>query len=221
MKLPKLPVPPWRRSAGPAPDTVLLAEYSGPDGLLAAADRVRRAGWSDWDAHTPFPVHGMERAMGLRPSRVPWYVLVLGLGGAAAGMTLQWWVSAEAYPLVISGKPYFSWPAFVPIMFECGVLGGALGAVAGFLAESRLPRHHHPLFESPRFERVSDDGFFLSLSAAGGDEGDRALRLLEETGPARIERLGPDGVAEVPAGAASRRGPAATPERGVPPGGAP
>jgi len=241
-RLPKLPMPPWRRgaataarpwrraAAAPAADTLLLAEYAGPDGLLAAADRVRRADWADWDAHTPFPVHGMERAMGLRPSRVPWYVLVLGLGGAAGGMLLQWWVSAEAYPLVISGKPYFSWPAFVPIMFECGVLGGALGAVAGFLAESRLPRHHHPLFESARFERVSDDGFFLSLGAAGREEGDRALRLLEETGPARIERLDAAGVAEVPAGGPGRGRPApaaagtggtAPPERRVPPEDAP
>lgn len=212
MKLPKLPVPPWRRSAAAAPsDTLLLAEYAGPDGLLAAADQVRRAGWVDWDAHTPFPVHGMEKAMGLRPSRVPWYVLVLGLSGAAGGMLLQWWVSVEAYPLVISGKPFFSWPAFVPIMFECGVLGGALGAVAGFLAESRLPRHNHPLFESSRFERFSDDGFFLSLGAAGHEEGDRALRLLEETGPSRIERLGTDGVSEVPAGTAGHRGTAPPP----------
>jgi hypothetical protein len=142
-----------------------LAELGSPEALLRAARLAREAGYQRMDGHSPFPVHGLERALGLKRSPVPWFVLVLGLGGAAAGMLLQWWVSTDAYPLVISGKPLFSWPAFVPIMFECGVLGGALGAVFGFLAMSRLPRHHHPLFASSRFERMGDDRFFLSIEA--------------------------------------------------------
>ena len=167
-----------------------LAEFRTPGALLEASRRVREAGYRSFDAHTPFPVHGLERAMGLRRSLVPLFVLVLGLGGAAGGMLLQWWVSTTAYPLVISGKPLFSWPAFVPIMFECGVLGGAVGAVAGFLALSRLPRHHHPLFASPAFERASDDRFFLSIEA-GDERFDRAgtLRLLSELGASRVELI--------------------------------
>lgn len=171
-----------------------LAELSTPAALLRAARGLREAGYERMDAHSPFPVHGLERALGLGRSPVPWFVLVLGLGGAAAGMALQWWVSAEAYPLVISGKPLFSWPAFVPIMFECGVLGGALGALFGFLAMARLPRHHHPLFESERFERMGDDRFFLSIEAEDP--------LFDREGtPALLARLGAEHVelVELPA----------------------
>ncbi len=160
-----------------------LAELGSPGALLRAAREASAAGYERLDAHSPFPVHGLERALRLKRSPVPWFVLVLGLGGAAAGMLLQWWVSAEAYPLVISGKPLFSWPAFVPIMFECGVLGGALGAVFGFLAMARLPRHHHPLFASRRFERVGDDAFFLSVEAEDP-------RFDPEATPAFLRELG-------------------------------
>lgn len=169
-----------------------LAEFHTPDGLLRASQGVRDAGYRHWDAHSPFPVHGLERAMGLKRSLVPVFVLVLGLGGAGAGMLLQWWVSAVEYPLVVSGKPFFSWPAFVPIMFECGVLGGALGALFGFLALSRLPQHHHPLFDSAAFERMSDDRFFLSVEARD-ERFDResTLKLLTELGASRVELVGP------------------------------
>lgn len=165
-----------------------LAEFTGPGELMEASRGLRSAGYEHWDAHSPFPVHGLERAMGLKRSLVPLFVLVLGLSGAAGGMLLQWWVSAEAYPLVISGKPFFSWPAFVPIMFECGVLGGALGALFGFLILSGLPRHHHPLFESEAFERMSDDRFFVSVEARDARFDRQAtLELLSELGARHVE----------------------------------
>lgn len=168
----------------------LLAEYDSPDHLLSACDEVREAGFTRWDAHAPYPVHGSERAMGLRVSRVPWFVLVLGLLGAAVGMALQWWVSVEAYPLVISGKPLFSWPAFVPIMFECGVLGGALGAIFGFLILARLPRPHHELFVSQRFERATDDRFFVSVEAADPKfDADATESLLRRAGATTVEEI--------------------------------
>jgi hypothetical protein len=168
----------------------VLAELDSPARLLRACELVSAAGYERWDAHSPFPVHGLEQAMRLRRSKVPLAVLVLGLGGAAAGMALQWWVSVEAYPLIVSGKPLFSWPAFVPIMFECGVLGGALGAVFGFLGFSKLPRHHHPLFSSERFARVSDDAFFVSIEA-GDPRFDReeTVRLLERAGARHVELI--------------------------------
>jgi len=171
----------------------LLAEYDTPDKLLAACNEVREAGFRRWDAHAPYPVHGAERAMGLSVSRVPLFVLVLGLAGAAGGMALQWWVSAVAYPLVISGKPLFSWPAFVPIMFECGVLGGALGAIFGFLILARLPRPHHELFVSERFERATDDRFFVSLEAADPKfDRERAAELLQRAGATAVEEIPAD-----------------------------
>src|SRR5205814_7118573 len=121
----------------------ILAHFATPADLYHACERVRDAGFTRWDAHTPFPVHGLEGAMGLRRSPLPWIVLVTGLAGAIGGFGLQWWVHASAYPLVISGKPYFSWPAFIPITFELGVLFAAFGAVIGMLALNRLPMHNH------------------------------------------------------------------------------
>lgn len=168
----------------------VLARFRGPDPLLTAARQIRNAGFKHWDTHTPFPVHGMDEAMGLRPSRVPFFVLVLGLGGAAAGMLLQWWVSTSASPLTISGKPLFSWPAFVPIMFEVGVLGGATGAVLGFLGLSRLPRHHHALFQSEQFEHVTDDGFFLSIEASDPQfDADVTPEMLRRLGATEVEMI--------------------------------
>lgn len=195
MSRPLLQRLPWVKSGDatdPAELELLLAEYDSPEALILAARKMRDAGYTRWDAHSPFPVHGMEKAMGLKTSLVPLIVLVLGLGGAAAGMALQWWVSAVEYPLLVSGKPMFSWPAFVPITFECGVLGGALGAVFGFLGLARLPQHHHPLFASERFERMSDDRFFLSVES-DDPHWDRAADLLAESGAGRIERIGGDG----------------------------
>ncbi len=168
----------------------LLAEFDDPEQLLRASHMVREANYTRWDAHSPFPVHGLERIMGLRKSRVPWLVLVMGLSGAVAGMLLQWWVSSIAYPLVIAGKPLFSWPAFVPIMFECGVLGGGLGALLGFLLFSRLPEHYHPLFNSKRFERMSDDKFFLSIEAQDPKfKREKTEKLLWSTGAANVESI--------------------------------
>ncbi len=168
----------------------LLAEFDSPAALFRAAERVRDAGFTQWDAHSPFPVHGLESAMGLKRSQVPIVVLALGLGGAAAGMALQWWVATRAYPLVVSGKPFFSWPAFVPIMFECGVLGGATGAVLGFLGLSRLPRHHHPLFASKRFERVTDDRFFISIESWDPRfDPSATTKLMESLGARSVELL--------------------------------
>ena len=143
----------------------ILAAFATPGELYRACERVRDAGFTRWDAHTPFPVHGIEKAMGVRRSLLPWIVLVMGLTGAGLGFALQWWVHASAYPLVISGKPFFSWPAFIPITFELGILFASLGAVFGMLGLNRLPMHHHPLFRSRVFERATDDVFFISIES--------------------------------------------------------
>ena len=168
----------------------VLAEFATPADLYHACERVRDAGYTRWDAHTPFPVHGLERAMGLRRSLVPWIVLVMGLAGAAFGFAMQWWVHSRAYPLVISGKPYVAWPAYIPITFELGVLFAAFGAVFGMLGLNKLPMHHHPLFRSKVFERVTDDAFFISIESWDPRfDASATGKLLESLGARRVELL--------------------------------
>jgi hypothetical protein len=168
----------------------ILAEFATPADLYHACERVRDAGFTRWDAHTPFPVHGLDKAMGLRRSPLPWIILAMGLTGAALGFVLQWWVHAVEYPLVISGKPYFAWPAMIPITFEVGVLFAAFGAVLGMLGLNRLPMHHHPLFQSRVFERASDDAFFISIESWDPkfDSSD-TRKLLESLGARSVELL--------------------------------
>ena len=168
----------------------VLAEFRTPADLYVACERVRDEGFTRWDAHTPFPVHGLDKAMGLRRSPLTWIVLVMGLTGAALGFGLQWWVHASAYPLVISGKPYISSPAFIPITFELGVLFAALGAVVGMLGLNRLPMHHHPLFQSRLFDRVTDDAFFISIESWDPRfDASRTRTLLESLGARSVELL--------------------------------
>jgi hypothetical protein len=168
----------------------ILAQFATPADLYHACERVRDAGFTRWDAHSPFPVHGLEKAMGIRRSRLPWIVLVMGLTGCALGFGLQWWVHAEAYPLVISGKPYLAWPAYIPITFEVGVLFAALGAVFGMLGLNGLPMHHHPLFKSQVFERVTDDAFFISIESWDPRfDASTTGKLLESLGARTVELL--------------------------------
>ncbi len=168
----------------------ILAEFATPADLYQACERVRDEGFTRWDAHTPFPVHGLDKAMGLPRSPLPWIVLVMGLTGAALGFGLQAWVHTSAYPLVISGKPFFSWPAFIPITFEVAVLFAAFGAVFGMLGLNRLPMHHHPLFQSRVFERASDDAFFISIESWDPRFDPSATgKLLESLGARSVELL--------------------------------
>ena len=175
----------------PAPrtgDYGLLAEFDSPRSLHRACGLVRDAGYTRWDAHTPFPIHGLERAMGLRDSRLGWVVLVMALGGAAAAMAMQWWISVYAYPLVISGKPLFSWQAFVPVTFELAILGGALGAIFGMFAFNGLPMWNHPLFQSAAFERVADDRFYISIEARDPRyDREASRRFLRDIGATHVE----------------------------------
>ena len=142
-----------------------LAAFATAGDLYRACERVRDAGYTRWDAHSPFPIHGLDAAMGLGRSRIPWVTLVCGLSGAIGGFALQVWANGIAYPLQVSGKPVFNWQPYVPITFELGVLLAALSTVVAMFAFNRLPMLFHPLFNSRRFERVTDDGFFISIEA--------------------------------------------------------
>jgi len=145
--------------------TVLLAEFENPAVLVEAAGRMYESGYRRFDAHSPFPVHGMDRAMGLRRSPLGWIVGLAAVLGVVGAMGLQWWTSTIDYPLVISGKPFFSFQAYVPVTFALGVLLSAFAALIGMLVLNGLPRFFHPIFNSDRFARVSDDGFFISVES--------------------------------------------------------
>jgi hypothetical protein len=142
-----------------------VAEFETAADIYHACEKVRDAQYTKWDALTPFPVHGLEHAMGMSRSRLPFFVFAMGISGASGAMLLQWWISAVDYPIIIAAKPYFSWPAFIPITFEVMVLFSAASAVLGMLFLNRLPRWYHSLFKSERFARVTDDRFFIAIEA--------------------------------------------------------
>lgn len=177
-----------KTTAQPPTVAALLAEFDTPDELLAACQRVRDAGYRRWDAHSPYPVHGIDRAMGIRPTVLPWLVLGAGLTGCAVALLMQWWMNAVNYPLVISGKPLFSLPANIPVTFELIVLFSALTAFFGVLALNGLPRFWHPVFHSKQFLRATTDGFFISITADDPKFDASGTRtLLESTGALAVE----------------------------------
>ena len=171
-----------------------LIEFDDGHQLLHACEQVRDAGFTRWDAHTPFPVHGLNDAMGLRPSKLPWLVLGGGLTGLTLGLLMQWWMNAVDYPYLISGKPFFSLPANIPVIFELTILLSAFAAFFGMLLINGLPRFHHPVFNSPRFHKVTDDRFFISVEA-GDPQFDRVRtrELLSSLGGIGIEELVEEG----------------------------
>jgi hypothetical protein len=142
---------------------LILAEFDSPETLLRAARKVREEGYRKFDCHSPFPIHGMDRAMGLKRSGLGFIVGFFALVGLIGAVLLQWYASAVAYRLVISGKPFFSYQAYLPVTFAIAVLLAAAISVFGMMALNRLPRLNHPLFSSERFGRFSDNGFFLSV----------------------------------------------------------
>ncbi len=142
-----------------------LAEFSTPEAITHAAEKVRDEGYENWDVHTPYPVHGMDKAMGLGDSVLGWIVLCAGLTGVTAAISMIQWMNGIDYPLIIGGKPGNAVPSMVPIMFELTVLFSAFGAVIGMFHLNRLPRHHHPVFYSDRFESCTHDKFFVSIEA--------------------------------------------------------
>lgn len=168
----------------------LLVEFETPEALLAAAERIRDAGYTRWDAHAPFPVHGLDEAMGIRPTRLPWLVFACGLAGAVVGLAMQWWMNAVDYPFLVSGKPFFSLPANIPIMFELTILLAAFGAFFGMLACNGLPQICHALFGSGRFRRATSDRFFVSVEISDPRyDPAETRRLLDSLGGLGVEEL--------------------------------
>jgi hypothetical protein len=143
----------------------VLAEYSSPQAIYHACEQVRDAGFRRFDSYTPFAVHGLDKAMGIGPSYLPWLVLVAGITGALLSLLLAVWTSAYDYPLNIGGKPLWSIPAFIPVIFECTILLSGLTAVFGMFFLNKMPKFHHPLFDVPNFAKATDDKFFIFIES--------------------------------------------------------
>ena len=166
----------------------ILARFESPKSLLLAAKKVRKKGFLKFDCHTPYPMHGLDEAMGLNRSILGYIVGAGALGGAALGLLLQWFASSYAYPIVISGKPYFSWQAYMIITFVMMVLGGAFASLLGMFHLNRMPTYYHPLFHSEIFKRATDDGFFISIESSDAlYDQSSTIEFLESIGGKDIE----------------------------------
>ena len=178
----------------------LLAEFSDPGALYDAVKSLRKQGYTRLDTFSPFPIHGMDAAMGLPVSKLGFLVFVGGATGAFLGFLMQWWMSDVDYAINVSNKPLFALEAAVPIIFELTILFSALTAVGGMLALNGLPRPYNPLFHSERFSRASDDGFFLHVAEADGqfDAGGTSGALFE-AGALAVEHVTHDGATELDA----------------------
>lgn len=166
----------------------ILAEFATPAELYHAAEKVRDAGYGRWDTFTPFPIHGLEDAMGISRTKLPVLIACMAFTGASLAFLMQHWMAGIDYQMVHQGKPYSSWQAFVPITFELGVLLAAFTALIGMLARNGLPRWHHPLFKKARFLSSSDDRFFICVEASDAKFDPEVTRgLLERAGASSIE----------------------------------
>jgi hypothetical protein len=168
----------------------LIAEFGDADSLIAATRKARAEGYTHLDTHTPYPVGDTADALGFPKSEMGTVMFIGGLTGAIGGFMMQYWDNAYGYSLNIGGRPYLSWPSFIPITFEMMVLTAALSGLFGLMAICGLPRLNHPLFNSKTFDRASRDRFFLSLEA--GDP-----KFHREASAAFLTTLNPLSVEEV------------------------
>jgi len=168
----------------------LIAMFDSPAEIFHAAEHVRDAGYRFWDVITPFPIHGMDRAMGVRRSLVPRVSLAGGILGFATGMTLIWWSGAYNFKLTVGGKPLFS-PLFAfPISYELTILFTAFATIIGMFVFNRLPMHYHAVMKQPHFQRATDDRFFIVIEARDPRFDAAATRaLLERAGGHDITAL--------------------------------
>lgn len=168
----------------------IIAEFDTTADAMHAAEKVRDAGFRKWDVFTPFPVHGMDRAMGLKNSKVGWFSFLGGVTGYTTGMLMIWFMNMFDYPVLIGGKPLFSPFSAFPPSYELTILLGAFGALGGMLILNRLPRLHHPLLKHKRFELVTHDKFFLVIETTDPKYNESETRkLLESMGSKRIEMV--------------------------------
>jgi hypothetical protein len=143
----------------------VAAEFESVGEIIEAARRARAAGYTRVEAYSPFPVEELNEAVGGRPTRLPSLIFAAGLAGLLTGLSLQAYLHDVYYPINVGGRPYLSWPSFIPVTFELTILFAAISAVVGMLAANGLPQPYHPVFNDPRFDRASQDRFFLVVEA--------------------------------------------------------
>src|SRR5258706_11639066 len=166
----------------------MIAEFRTAASVMHAAERVRDAGFRKWDVFTPFPVHGMDRAMGLKNSKVGWFTFLGGVTGYTTGMLMIWWMNAYDYPIIVGGKPMFSPFSAFPLSYELTILLGSFGAILGMLFLNRLPRLYHPLLKNRRFALATHDRFFVVSETSDPKYSEtETRRLLEVLGSKHIE----------------------------------
>lgn len=167
-----------------------LAELDSASAVYEAAEKVRDAGYTHWDVHSPFPIHGMDDAMGLGKSILPRFVFMGGITGTLTAFLMEYLTQVVIYPTVVQAKPgnLFTIPAFFPVMFELTILFSAFTTLFGCLALMKLPRHNHPLFNSQNFLRFSDDAFFICIESRDPKFG-QAKDLLASIGGKNLETI--------------------------------
>ena len=160
-----------------------VAQFENPAELVHGVEKIRAAGYTSVEAYSPFPIHGMEKVLGLGGSKVPWITLCGGLCGLTLAVWLQWWTGEVDYPVIIGGKPLFAIEPSVPIMFELTILLSALSTFAGLMILNGMPKPYHPLDSYAPFRRVTDDKFFISIEAEDPQFDEMAVKAaLEQAG---------------------------------------
>jgi hypothetical protein len=168
----------------------LVAEFETPEEIIAAAKAVRNAGYTQAEAYSPFPVEGLDTAVGHRSTGLGFVTLIAGTVGVLAGFFMQWYANVIFYPLNIGGRPLNSWPNFIIISFEVSVLFAALASVAYMIIRNGLPRAYHPIFNTPGFENATRDRFFLCIEADDRKfDLDRTRAFLEKQDPLRVSEV--------------------------------
>jgi hypothetical protein len=166
----------------------IVAEFENPADTMHAAEKVRDGGFRKWDVFTPFPVHGMDKAMGIKNSKVGWFSFIGGVTGYTSGMLMIWWMNAVDYPIITGGKPMFSPYGAFPPSYELTILFGSFGALLGMLFLNRLPRLYHPLLKNRRFALATHDRFYVVIETADAKYSETETRkLLESLGSKHIE----------------------------------
>jgi hypothetical protein len=158
----------------------ILGLFDTPQAVYAAAKEVRDAGYSRWDCHTPFPLHGLDEAMGLKRSKVPVFTFIGGFTGFWTGWTIAWFMGAFNYPLIVGGKPFFDFVFPFPVAYELTILLSAFGTLGGMFILNRLPMHYHPVMNYEKFRRLTDDQFAIVIEASDPDYDEAKVKALFE-----------------------------------------
>jgi hypothetical protein len=165
-----------------------VGQFEDENRLLEAIADIRQQGYSKLEAYTPFPIHGIDEALGSKESKLGWFVLCCGITGATGAATFIWFADAIDYPIIVGGKPLFAFTFSIPIMFELMILLSAFGSLYGMLGINRLPQFYHSIFNYKNSEAITDDGFVLAIEAGDPQfDATECVRVLETAGANHVE----------------------------------